>query len=228
MLYGIDISNWNDPGKSTYKLADFMLHKASEGLSYKDKKRENHVASYKEVNTDGLLGFYHFGRPDKGNSPIAEANNFLSCVEPYIGNAVLALDLESGNEHYPEWALSWLTYVERETGVKPMIYTSASFTKYLASIGRDTDFGLWVANYKRNGNEFPKVKPEKIYGWKFWAIWQWSNGQTPYESYVGVVPNSVDMDIFNGDRDAWIKYCRPNKPTPEPECRHCTIHCPEA
>ena len=211
MLYGIDVSNWNSPKKETYRDADFMIHKATEGKSFVDKTMNQHVGEYNTnryavPDKEPLLGFYHFAQPITGNTVASEAENFLKAVKKYVGDAIFALDLESGNQTFVDWALEWLNYVYEKTGVKALVYSSASNLKLFKEI-QSADYGLWVANYKRNGNHFPVVKPETIGPWDYLAIWQWSNGQTPHSASQGWFDDNIDQNVFNGDAKDWKMYC---------------------
>ncbi|MGF2565652.1 GH25 family lysozyme, partial [Ralstonia pseudosolanacearum] len=88
----------------------------------------------------------------------------------------------------------WAQVVNIETGILPMIYISASETKKLhatAALG----CGLWVAKWG------PKPTNKQIEPWLFWAIWQYTNSAI----FSGV---RCDMDIFNGERDQLLKYCK--------------------
>lgn len=210
MLYGIDISNWNEPTWDTYKQTDFVIHKATEGRSYSDATMDRHLKDYLMTDNgkEKLIGLYHFGQPKTGNSVQSEVNHFLRIAEPYIGRAILALDMEAGNQGYVQWGMNWLTEVYKRTGVRPMLYTSAS-NLALWDAAYESNYGLWVANYKSHGNMYPGVKPSNTGAWPYFAIWQWSNGQTPYgknKLSTYITQKAIDQDIFNGDATAWKKY----------------------
>mgnify|MGYP002096341206 FL=1 len=110
MLSGIDISNHQAP--MDYGDVDFVIMKASEGKSYKDARLDQH---YNNVGNK-LYGFYHYARPDTGNTPEEEADWFLSLVEHHAGKCIFALDWEgkSLNNYRSDWALSWLRRQKRE------------------------------------------------------------------------------------------------------------------
>lgn len=189
MLRGIDISEHQktfDP-----KAQDFVLIKASEGKSRKDSMLDRHYDRLHE-SRDGrpdptkLYGFYHYARPERGNSAVAEADHFLSLVGHHRGHAVFALDWENAALRYSaDWPLAWLRRVYAKTGVRPLIYMPASATGRYAAIARE-NFGLWVAHWH--------VPSPAVRGWPFWAIWQTD-------------ADGVDHDRFNGDRNAWRRYC---------------------
>lgn len=200
MLKGIDISSFQ--GSVSYGAYDFVIIKASEGVNWKDPGLDRHLKGLFGTDdptpqTDKLYGFYHYARPDLGNSPEEEAKSFLSFIRPQIGHCLMALDWEQKSLDYsPDWALQWLDYVYRETGVRPLLYTQASQAKLdkYARIAQ-ADYGLWVAHW---GVSSPTYR-----NWPSWAVWQYSN-------------SPMDMDYFNGDAAAWRKYCGAGSPE-EPE-----------
>lgn len=195
MLKGIDISEWQDINPTAYKDYDFIVMKATEGKTYDDPNMASHAQN--ALANGQLIGFYHYARPEN-NSAEDEAEHFLRVVKPYIGKAVLALDYEGTALKYgAEWALKWLNAVYQKTGVRPMIYLQGSQVKNYKSV-MEKNYGLWVAHW---GVDTPSIAP-----WSFYAMWQ----------YRG---NPLDLDLFNGDKEAWKAYANPVKepatPTPQ-------------
>ena len=191
MLKGIDVSGWQE---SSPPAGDFVIIKASEGVGFKSDGLDRHYDFYHGSN-DGkpdenlFYGFYHYARPDLGNSPEDEAQWFLDLVGHHAGYCIFALDWEGAALDYPEeWALRWLEYVYAKTGVKPLFYCSASVEntgKYNTIMSKD--YGLWVADYRGRG--VPEVK-----NWPFYAMWQFTS-----------VPH--DQNYFNGNRNQFKAYC---------------------
>ena len=115
------------------------------------------------------------------------------------------------------WAKAWLDEFYRLSGVRPMIYTSASVVNSYDWSTVAKDYGLWIAGYPNSLNvrnpstPTPANMPYGIGAWKFWAIWQ-------YSSSAG----TLDRDIANMDRTGWLKYAakhdgastQPSTPTP--------------
>lgn len=196
MLQGIDISHHNQNMKNLQDLnsLDFVIMKATEGIRFKDPALQRFCGA---LNKDHLRGFYHFARPDLGNDPEDEALHFLKTVHPYLnGLSVLALDVEAGAlnvKNIDMWCSMWMQIVEIETGILPMIYTSISETKKFSGVA-DLGCGLWAAKWGK------KPTAKQLEPWKFYAIWQYTSSG----SFSGV---RVDEDIFNGNRDQFIKYC---------------------
>ena len=185
MLKGCDISKWNPTTPAGY---DFYIIKASEGNGYKDGLLDQHYNNVKAMGK--LYGFYHYARPDLGNTPEAEADWFLSLVGQHAGNAIFALDYEGDSLSYgQEWALRWLQRVYEKTGVRPVFYCSSSALPMFEKIVKE-NFGLWVANWNV---ESPKIEP-----WSVFAFWQYTN-------------RPIDRDYFNGTIEQYKKYCKSDK-----------------
>lgn len=197
MLTGIDISRHNRNMKNVADLnkMDFVIMKASEGATYRDSSVGFYMHYLKK---DILKGFYHFARPENGNSAKSEASNFVSSILKYIdGKTLLALDVEAGALKFKDldqWTLDFCEYVYSATGIKPIIYCSVTECKRFKKAAA-FDCGLWVAKWS-------KIKPAKtrLAPWEFFAIWQDSS------SYIfsGV---RCDRDKFNGTREQYLKYC---------------------
>lgn len=201
-LYGYDISKWQSVGTGD-SAKDFLIVKATEGVGYVDGSCDKH---YQRAKKQGKLrGHYHFARPDlnKGTAgAVKEAQFFVNNTRNYFGESIPILDWEQpGTTGQVSWAKAWLDEVYRLTGVRPLIYTSASVVNGNNWSSISGNYGLWIAGYPNAYNvknpPTPTVKnmPYKIGSWKFWAIWQ-------YSSSAG----TLDRDIANMDRTGWLKY----------------------
>lgn len=199
MLKGLDLSHHNKNMKDirTINKYDFVIFKATEGATYKDPALNFYMSV---IDKKKLKGFYHFARPENGNSPRAEASNFLSSILKYIdGKTILALDVEAGALKYKEldlWVGDFCMYIYEATGIRPLIYCSESECyrlKKAAVLG----CGLWVAKWGLVKPSKNKIKP-----WSLWAIWQ----KTNKEVVSGV---RCDLDYFNGTKEQFVKYCTP-------------------
>lgn len=177
MIKGCDISNWQSATPTGYS---FYIMKATEGTSFTDKRMSYHTVH--ALQQTELIGFYHYARPDLGNTPEAEADHFLNVVSAYIGKAVLALDLECYNYgNYVTWTRKWLQRVKDKTGVTPLLYVPGGSAKNFKQVCKDLNVAIWApssANY--------------------------------YEGMTIVmtqsVINNLDTDLFYGDANAWKKY----------------------
>lgn len=186
MLKGIDISKWQLKVPEGY---DFIICRASYGKS-KDSRFIKHIVEAKKKGYK-LLGAYHYAKTNQ--SYIDNANTFLSQVEQFaeIGtNILLALDIEGADlkrTNAVQWCINWLSYVEQKTGIKPVLYVQSSQCLKFKKVA-DLGYGLWVAHWN--------VKQPKIVGWKFWALWQYSDSK-----------GKLDLDYFNGTAEQYLKYC---------------------
>lgn len=182
-LRGCDVSHWQRRTPQGY---DFYIIKATEGTGYKDPSMSMHAGN--ALKQDAAIGFYHYARPENGHTPQQEADYFLARVKSYIGSAVLALDFEGKAlqvKGAQQWALAWLEYVYKKTGVRPLLYVQGS-AACIAAAAYKANFGIWAASspsyYTRQGVSI--------------AI-----QQSVYEN--------LDHDEFYGPRSAWLQYARP-------------------
>jgi lysozyme len=144
------------------------------------------------------VGSYHFANPSAApGDAAAEATWFLRNATIASGDLRPVLDLEVANglpaTALFTWAQTWLTAVERATGVKPLIYTTPKFwirsmanAEWFARNG----YALWVAHW--TSAEGPFV-PASTWAGEGWALWQTSS--------TGSVPGisgRVDLDRFAG------------------------------
>lgn len=198
MLNGIDIShhNFNMRNPQDLNLVDFVIMKATEGVRFRDNKMPIYMNI---LDSERLYGFYHFARPDLGNDPEDEALHFINYVRPYISNrSILALDVEAAALNVPDidtWCATWAQIVDIETGILPMIYLSTSVTKKFSATAA-LGCGLWAAKWG------PKPTKKQLEPWHFWAVWQYTN----QGNFSGV---RCDLDMFNGSREQYMKYCKP-------------------
>lgn len=192
MIKGIDISHWQ---KNVPKLTecDFVICKASEGATHTDVLFNKHLDECKKRNI-AVVGAYHYAKTY--NDPVADAYNFYTAIKDRseLGvNMVLALDIEGEDirrEGWLQWCEKWLDTVYKYTSIRPLIYISASYCKYLQPI-LNKNYGLWVAHWGA-------IKPTTgVY--PIWAIWQYTN------KLNGA---NLDGNYFNGGIDQLLKYCK--------------------
>ncbi len=214
MLKGIDISHHQKTIDLSKIETDFVICKATEGNGYTDECCDKFYQQAKKLGKK--LGVYHFARPDLGNTPEAEADWFIKETKGYHKEAILILDWEpsGGQLSNVAWAKAWLDRVYSKTGIKPIIYMSASPMKsYDWSSVVKADYGLWVANYGSNNGTAQESVFNKypLKHWSFYALWQYTS-KGRLDGYNG----NLDMNVFNGDESAWDKYAL-NTSTPTNE-----------
>lgn len=188
MIVGNDIARYQgDVNYEVYKHnSHFVIIKATEGVGYIDPKFARNRDEARRVGHP--LGFYHFARPDLGNSPEAEALYFCKVVTLGIQEGeTLYLDYEPASNPFPvvDWCKRFLDTVFNQTGVRPMIYLNKSQVRGfdwspVASAG----YALWLACYDSSPTygAFNKM-----------AMQQWTSSQ----KVPGIVGN-VDGDWFFG------------------------------
>ena len=202
MLKGIDISHWQEGIDLGAIDVDFVIIKATEGNGYTDVMCDTFYQKAKSLGKK--LGVYHFARPDLGNSGEEEADWFIKETLGYHKEAMLVLDWESGDLTNVAWAKAWLDRVYSKTGVKPVIYMSASVMHGADwSSVVDADYGIWVANYGSNDGTAQESVFDRypLKYWSFYALWQYTSvGRL--NGYNG----NLDLNYFSGDSSAWDKY----------------------
>lgn len=189
MLKGIDVSHWNNNNVITNDL-DFVICKATEGEKYKDKTFINKLDLCDKLGIE-LVGAYHYAKTNM--DVLGNAENFLNSVmsrKEFNNNMILALDIEGedvNRKNAWSWCKDWCDIVYINTGIRPVIYTSAYYTKYMEELFK-ANYGLWVAHWN--------VEKPKIKSYPFWALWQYA------------VVDKIDRDYFNGTKEQFLKYCR--------------------
>ena len=205
--------------------ASFSITKITEGTGYVNPAADCQIAANRAA---GLrLGAYAYARPEKGNSPEAEADHFnaqASARGLVHAGVIPFLDWEPPASHRgdTQWAKRWLDRVASHWGTKPIIYMSADTIHsgdWRAVAG--ADYGLWVAGYPRGyvGERLrdPGAPPYSVSPWPFAAAWQYSS-----TGHVPGVGNAVDVNWFYGDAATWAKYAnapvgtQANPVTPSP------------
>lgn len=202
MLKGIDISHWQKGIDLGAIDVDFVIIKATEGNGYTDDMCDTFYQKAKSLGKK--LGVYHFARPDLGNTAEAEADWFIKETLGYHKEAMLVLDWESGDLTNVAWAKAWLDRVYSKTGVKPVIYMSASVMHGADwSSVVNADYGLWVANYGTNNGTAQESVFDRypLKYWSFYALWQYTS-KGRLNGYNG----NLDLNYFSGDGTAWDKY----------------------
>ena len=169
----------------------FCFVKATEGTTVYN---QYYSADCQQARRQGIhVGSYHFF--SLKSSARDQATTFLRYARFPKGDLPPVLDVEptnaqinayGGTEKLLNAIRTWLQIVERNVGVRPILYVNQGFvTKHLAEASDiKRDYQVWIARY---GEYKPDVRL---------AIWQLS----PDGSVTGI-RGSVDINIFNGYRD---------------------------
>ncbi len=201
-MNGIDISSWQTGIDLTAVPADFVIIKATEGTGYVNPDCDR---AYQQAKQAGKLrGVYHYAN---GGNATAEADYFLANIEGYIKDAILCLDWESQNNALcgtggpaRTWISNWCKRIMEKTGVKPLIYASASLYSEVSGIG---DYGLWIAQYADNSETGYQDTP--------WNEGAYDCAIRQYSSHGRLSGWNGNLDLNRAymDATAWGKYANP-------------------
>lgn len=196
-LNGIDISSWQSGINLAVVPCDFVVIKATEGINYVNP---DYMRAYEQAKTVGkCLGIYHYAN---GGNIQSEADYFLANVGNRLGEAILILDWEVGNNvsfgncDYA-WCKGWLDYVYEKTGVHPILYCSQSIAYKFDNIG---NYGLWIAQYADNDPTGYQDAP--------WNEGEYTCAIRQYTSCgrLAGYDGNLDLDKFYGGVEEWHKY----------------------
>lgn len=200
-LNGIDVSGYQSDIDLSKVAADFVIVKATEGISYVSPSCDRQYQQAKKLGK--LLGVYHFARPEY-NSAYSEVEFFVKNIKGYLGQCAIFLDWESAGMWNVSWALQWLQYFKQKTGITPVFYTYQSVLQsYDWSPVAKAGFKLWAAKYRDYGIDrnydmsLAGSKPQ-IGAFSSMIMWQWTS--------VGRLDgygDNLDCDRFYGSADDW-------------------------
>jgi lysozyme len=191
-IHGIDVSryqrtiNWKqvkDMQDSDVKIG-FVFIKATEGVGNVDDQFRRNWLKAEEQNI--CKGAYHFFIA--GKSGKKQAANFIEIVNLKKGDLPPVLDIEESygisQVELKKEVEEWLLIVEKQYGIKPVIYTNIDFYKNYLQNYFD-DYPIWIAHY---------LQPEKPRIERKWNFWQHNeNGR------VNGIKTAVDFNVFSGD-----------------------------
>ena len=200
VMHGIDISSWQAGMDCGSISGDFIIIKATEGVSY--KYGDMYQCADSALRAGKKIGFYHFTY--NSNSAVAEAQHFWSAVSAYRGRAIFVLDNETNTN--AEWALTWLRTVRSYSGVIPIIYQSAGTVNYMSAVAAE-NYGLWIAGYYHGYAPVygyaPYSLPYSTGAWKNVAPFQYTS-----TGRLSGWNGNLDFNIFYGSRSTWDAYAR--------------------
>ena len=201
-MYGIDVSGAQSGLNIKGTGAQFCIIKATDGTRFVAKSCDPFV---QECEKNGILwGFYHFANGAHKSSMRAQAEYFVQNCRNYFGQGIPVLDWEDSSEKYggavlkygPSAAKEFLDRVYEQTGIRPMIYMSASVTTAYDWSEVAKDYGLWGAGYARNATySNPKTN---VFHWGAWgspAIHQYGNSS-----------GQLDVNIAYTDKAGWLAF----------------------
>ena len=210
----IDCSHYNDVRDwAAVKASGVVgvIHKFSQGASYRDPAYQLHRMGAKAANL--LWGRYHFA----DTSPVAsQVSNFL---DGWQKDELLAVDWESsenGTMTLDNMEALIGALRQQAPGQIPMLYSSNAVKNALRA--RPSPIlaacRLWLAQYANQ----PVLPP----GWDAPWLWQWTNNGT-----CGGIVGAVDLDSYMGTeaelRATWIDTTPAPPAVPDVETETVTI-----
>ncbi len=188
-LLGLDVSHYqgdiNWPQVDSMKIEgdslEFVFIKCTEGTSKQDKKCKENVEGAEESDLEfGLYHFFHFDL-----SATKQAAFFSEEIAGYDFTLKPVIDVElRGNfskEKLTDSVYVFLNLVEKNTSVRPIIYTNENFyLDYFKDSYLKNEL-YWIANY--NG-ECESMQNENV------IIWQFSESGT-----VNGISGKVDLNV---------------------------------
>ena len=194
-IHGVDLSEYQgevDMEALKNQNIRFVIIKATEGSGHTDP---NFAQNWQNAADSGIIaGAYHFFSFD--SSGLTQAQQYIDTVGSLEGKMIPVVDIEyyADKKENPPSADSvrkevqlFVDAIEKEYGVKPLIYASDQIYKqYLA--GYFDDCQRWVPSiyypaFVNHGNN--------------WLIWQYSDqGQLE-----GIGGTHIDMNVLNRNAD---------------------------
>ena len=168
--FGIDVSQYNGninwaKVKTQTKTKDpikFVVIRSTVGTDVDRQYKKN----YTEAKKQGfIVGSYHYYRPNENST--LQFENFKKTVKLERGDIIPVVDIEVAStiqsmESLKKGLRNFVTLVEQEYGVKPIIYTKLSmWTNFL--LKDFSDCKLWVAAYSNHRRDDNAVKNADIH-----------------------------------------------------------------
>ena len=195
---GVDISAFQgdvDMKKLEEQGISFVYMKATEGSTYQDEKFSANWANAKEVSMPS--GAYHFFSYDSTGA--AQAENYMRTVGDDIAGRLIpavVVDYYGDKEKNPpakedvvRELTAYLDAIEKQYGVKPIIYTRSDiFEKYLK--GSFDNYPYWISSLYTPLD------------WNYhgdWHIWHYLN-KGELKGYSGG-DRYIDLDVLNKDKN---------------------------
>jgi lysozyme len=207
-VHGIDVSDyscridWQGVKKmnSNGVKVRFAYMRSTRGTNEFDMQFEENWEGAKEAKI--LRGAYHFYK--YGHDAIAQAHYFLSKVNTEYGDMPPVLDIENDKITDDSELLRadvlkgidiWLKVVEKQSGIKPIIYTNLDYYKrYIAY--NFPNHKIWIANYNN-------MRGVKLPDGRIWSMWQIGD-----KARCNGISEKIDFNIFNGSIEDLKAFCK--------------------
>jgi len=196
----IDISHHNTVSSISKVKSDnivALVHKATEGRSYRDKEHEKRRDLFKSAGFK--WGAYHFS---SSANPILQVENFLQYAAPQPDD-LICLDYEassSGTNMSYDQMVEFVELIHKEVGRYPVVYGGHLLREALRGVTESvlSNCPLWYARYANAPYGIPRI-------WRTWTLWQYTDGNIgPQPQKVRGIGN-CDRDTFNGTRQELLQ-----------------------
>lgn len=191
--YGLDVSHWQgtinfEKVKNTDRV-DFMIIRAGQGTTIKDKKFEYNYSEAKKYNIP--IGVYLYATAQNVNEAKAEANYLLNLISGKSFELPIFYDVEA-QENLEKSTITNMCNafysIIKNAGYKPGIYASKYYLMYKIDVNKlPTDCSIWVASYGKNNGAVPKDTYK--YNGNF-DIWQFTS-----TGKIDGIDGDVDFDL---------------------------------
>ncbi|MHA6130454.1 glycoside hydrolase family 25 protein [Pseudomonas fluorescens group sp. PF-1] len=194
----VDLNHDNEIDFKKIKRAGIVgvIHKASEGATFRDEK---YLPRRKLALEAGLLwGAYHFSSSRNVDDQV---NNFLQAIDwEHLKDksTLLCLDFEpstSGPDMTIEQAQEFVSLVNDKTGRWPMIYGGSLLRESISHHAPDDilkNCPLWYARYRDKPIGIP------VDTWPDFTLWQYSDGNHGPKPHEVSGMGRADRNCFNG------------------------------
>lgn len=195
---GIDVSrwqreiSWDKVAAAGYR---FAVIRATIGNYYTDPR---FYVNWNAAQEAGLLiSAYHVLAPERPAD--SQMERFFDTLGSRSSHLPIVLDVELSRDMSADdiasSARECVTFIEDETGRRPVIYTARWFwDRHVVDDPDWNEYCLWVAHYGTDAPSLPKP-------WEEWAFWQYSDhGQVPG------IDASTDLNWFNGTYEELLDY----------------------
>ncbi len=207
-VQGIDVSHyscsidWDDVKRMNQngKRVDFAYMRATRGLDLVDYQFKQNWEAVRDAKI--LRGAYHFYT--FRDNALDQARFFVEHVQIEQGDLPPVLDIEEdkviddkqlNRTDILRGIAAWLQYVEKQTGVRPMIYTNLDYFKRYIS-GNFKPYPIWIASYKSIGTV-------KLPDNRQWFFWQFSD-----KARCNGISEPIDLNVFAGNLEQLFGICK--------------------
>jgi len=212
-FYGIDLSRHNVLSQAKWDTlvnvnkVRFVIIRLMFGAT----PDEAFATHYENANSRGLIIFV-YGFPVDTIDPILQADSFITELRKWTVSGIIANDVEKWGQTLISFS-NYKKYVDRIREVRPrqMTYTRANIYNGISETD-NLELDLWVADYMYQNRPVSLPLPRQPAlpkAWKEWKLCQVSSTDFDGEG-------SLDVDVFNGDWNAFNEWLNADPTTPPP------------